>query len=88
MAMTVVDVLERRTHISWEDRDNGITAAPRTAEMMGGVLGWDSARQSRELLRTKSMWPWRGNSDDAGGIPSSTARAGQPASLALHPLEF
>ena len=47
-ARDVEDVLARRTRVSIESRDRGIESARVTATLMGGVLGWDAARITRE----------------------------------------
>jgi glycerol-3-phosphate dehydrogenase len=43
------DVLTRRTRISIETWDRGISAAPQTARLMAGVLGWSEEQREREL---------------------------------------
>ena len=43
------DVLTRRTRISIETFDRGIAAAPETARLMAGELGWDDARVHEEV---------------------------------------
>ncbi len=43
------DVLTRRTRISFEEFDRGVTAAPVVAELMGRVLGWDDAQRANEV---------------------------------------
>ena len=43
------DVLTRRTRISIETWDRGITASEQVAGLMGGVLGWSPAQRAREL---------------------------------------
>ena len=43
------DVLARRTRISIEMFDRGITAARPVAELMAGPLGWDDARVDEEV---------------------------------------
>ncbi|MGH3332392.1 MAG: glycerol-3-phosphate dehydrogenase C-terminal domain-containing protein, partial [Nocardioidaceae bacterium] len=43
------DVLTRRTRISIETFDRGITAAGPAADLMAGELGWDSARRDEEV---------------------------------------
>ncbi|WP_328647845.1 glycerol-3-phosphate dehydrogenase [Amycolatopsis sp. NBC_00348] len=48
-ALHLEDVLTRRTRISIEERDRGVTAAPWVAELMAPLLGWDTHRQSREV---------------------------------------
>ncbi|WP_426626240.1 FAD-dependent oxidoreductase [Leifsonia sp. McL0607] len=48
-ALHLEDVLARRTRISIEAWDRGVSAAPVAASLMAGVLGWDSAREEREV---------------------------------------
>ncbi|MEJ3404388.1 glycerol-3-phosphate dehydrogenase/oxidase [Rathayibacter sp. YIM 133350] len=48
-ALHLEDVLARRTRISIEAWDRGVSAAPVAAELMGGVLGWDEARRQSEV---------------------------------------
>jgi glycerol-3-phosphate dehydrogenase len=48
-ALHLEDVLARRTRISIEAWDRGVSAAPVAAALMGGVLGWDSERENREV---------------------------------------
>jgi len=43
------DVLARRTHISIETWDRGLSCAEETARLMAPVLGWDDARCAREI---------------------------------------
>jgi len=48
-ALHLEDVLARRTRISIEAWDRGVSAAPVAARLMAGVLGWDKAREEREV---------------------------------------
>jgi glycerol-3-phosphate dehydrogenase len=48
-ALHLDDVLARRTRISIEAWDRGVSAAPVAARLMAGVLGWDAAREEREV---------------------------------------
>ncbi|HXH34978.1 MAG TPA: glycerol-3-phosphate dehydrogenase/oxidase [Plantibacter sp.] len=48
-ALHLDDVLARRTRISIEAWDRGVSAAPVAARLMGGVLGWDEARIEKEV---------------------------------------
>jgi glycerol-3-phosphate dehydrogenase len=48
-ALHLEDVLARRTRISIEAWDRGVSAAPVAAALMAGVLGWDSHREHREV---------------------------------------
>ncbi|WP_326821088.1 glycerol-3-phosphate dehydrogenase/oxidase [Streptosporangium sp. NBC_01756] len=47
-ALHLEDVLTRRTHISIEERDRGLAAAPEAAALMATVLGWDDDTLRRE----------------------------------------
>jgi len=49
--MHLEDVLARRTRISIEAWDRGVSAAPVAAELMAGELGWDAARTQVEVER-------------------------------------
>jgi glycerol-3-phosphate dehydrogenase len=48
-ALHLDDVLTRRTRISIETWDRGLSAAKATALLMGEVLGWDEATIAREI---------------------------------------
>jgi glycerol-3-phosphate dehydrogenase len=48
-ALTLDDVLTRRTHIAIEDPDAGTGAAEEVAALIAPVLGWDTARQKEEI---------------------------------------
>ncbi|GAB3607712.1 glycerol-3-phosphate dehydrogenase/oxidase [Conyzicola nivalis] len=48
-ALHLEDVLARRTRISIEAWDRGVSAAPVAAALMGEALGWDQARIDNEV---------------------------------------
>lgn len=48
-ALHLDDVLARRTRISIEAWDRGVSAAPVAARLMGDELGWDDARVEQEV---------------------------------------
>lgn len=48
-ALHLEDVLARRTRISIEAWDRGVSAAPVAARLMAGPLGWDAEREEREV---------------------------------------
>lgn len=50
-ALHLDDVLARRTRMSIEAWDRGVSAAPVAARLMGEVLGWDEDRISYEVER-------------------------------------
>jgi len=50
-ALHLEDVLARRTRISIEAWDRGVSAAPVAAALMAGELGWDAARTQEEVDR-------------------------------------
>ncbi|HEV7848997.1 MAG TPA: glycerol-3-phosphate dehydrogenase/oxidase [Mycetocola sp.] len=48
-ALHLEDALARRTRISIEAWDRGVSAAPVAARLMAGVLGWDEERTQHEI---------------------------------------
>jgi glycerol-3-phosphate dehydrogenase len=48
-AMSVEDVLARRTRLAQELPDRGASVAPRVAAIVGAELGWGSTRQTLEV---------------------------------------
>ncbi|WP_375399364.1 glycerol-3-phosphate dehydrogenase/oxidase [uncultured Amnibacterium sp.] len=48
-ALHLDDVLARRTRVSIEAWDRGLSAAPVAAALMAEVLGWDAEQQQREV---------------------------------------
>ncbi|MCS5499250.1 glycerol-3-phosphate dehydrogenase/oxidase [Cnuibacter physcomitrellae] len=48
-ALHLDDLLARRTRISIESWDRGVSAAPVAARLMAEALGWDDARVDREV---------------------------------------
>ncbi len=50
-ALHLDDVLARRTRISIEAWDRGVSAAPVAAKLMAGVLGWSKQRTKTEVDR-------------------------------------
>ena len=48
-AVHLTDILTRRTRISIEARDRGLTAAPHAAALAAPILGWDDARVAEEI---------------------------------------
>ena len=56
LALSLDDVLARRTRLAQELPDRGAAIAPRVAEILGAELGWDEARQ-RSRSRPTSPRP-------------------------------
>ncbi len=50
-ALHLDDVLARRTRISIEAWDRGVSAAPVAADLMAGVLGWSAQRRDDEVAK-------------------------------------
>lgn len=48
-AVHLTDILARRTRISIEARDRGLSAAPHAAALAAPILGWDDARVAEEI---------------------------------------
>jgi glycerol-3-phosphate dehydrogenase len=55
MALTLQDMLARRTRIAIEDRERGLQAAEEVAALMALQLGW-SAGQTREQISAYRAW--------------------------------
>ncbi len=49
MAMTLSDLLKRRTRIIHEDKEQGLGCASEVAQAMAPFLGWDSAEIERQI---------------------------------------
>ena len=48
-ARSIEDVLSRRTRISFESSDGGLSIAPEVAWIIAGVLGWSDAQVDQEI---------------------------------------
>jgi glycerol-3-phosphate dehydrogenase len=48
-ALTLDDVLTRRTRVAIEEPDAGVGAAERVAALVAGPLGWDTTRQKEQV---------------------------------------
>jgi glycerol-3-phosphate dehydrogenase len=53
-ACTIADVLVRRTHLAFETRDHGLSAAPRVADILATRLAWDRAGVERALVEYRA----------------------------------
>ncbi|MEV8504664.1 glycerol-3-phosphate dehydrogenase/oxidase [Actinoplanes sp. NPDC051475] len=73
------DVLTRRTRISIETFDRGVTAAPMAADLMGDVLGWTKEQRAREVenyrLRVEAE---RASQEQPDDETADAARLGAP----------
>jgi glycerol-3-phosphate dehydrogenase len=49
MAISLEDVLARRTHVTDQVRDNGLGVATEVAALMGADLGWSEAEQTEQV---------------------------------------
>ena len=49
LALSLDDMLARRTRLAQELPDRGAAVAPRVAELLGAELGWGETRQAREV---------------------------------------
>jgi glycerol-3-phosphate dehydrogenase len=49
MALSLPDVLIRRTHVIYESRDAGLPPAHAIAALMAERLDWDTAEQERQI---------------------------------------
>jgi glycerol-3-phosphate dehydrogenase len=74
-AKTLADVLARRILLAFEP-DHGIEAAARAAAVMGEELGWDEARQAKEIEGYREWLerlavPGRAAAGDQGAVEDS-----------------
>ena len=64
MALTLADVLIRRTHVIYEVRGGGLPRAPAVADLMAERLGWDEAESDRQMAEYERQvaltQAWRG----------------------------
>ena len=73
------DVLARRTHISIETWDRGLTAAPEVAELMAGPMKWRSRQVAREAEHYRARVAAERASQDASTDSDADAiRLGAP----------
>jgi len=78
-ALHLDDVLTRRTRLSIETWDRGTEAAPRVAELMAEVLGWDQATIDRELVHYRTRVEAERESQRMGDdLTADAARLGAP----------
>jgi glycerol-3-phosphate dehydrogenase len=49
LALTIEDVLARRTHVALQEPSRGTGVAPRVADLMAAELGWSEEDRSRQL---------------------------------------
>jgi glycerol-3-phosphate dehydrogenase len=55
MALTLTDVLERRTRALLFDRTQGVDGADAAAAMLAERLGWDAARTAAETAAYRQL---------------------------------
>ncbi|GAB4545253.1 MAG: glycerol-3-phosphate dehydrogenase/oxidase [Anaerolineae bacterium] len=55
MAITLEDVMARRTHILDQMRDNGLGVAPQVADLMRAELEWPDAELDRQLEKYRQL---------------------------------
>jgi glycerol-3-phosphate dehydrogenase len=73
------DALARRTHITIETWDHGLSAAAEAAELMAGQLGWDAEQVTREIEHFKAGISAERASQDATDDQAADAiRMGAP----------
>ena len=73
------DVLARRTHISIETWDRGLTVAPEAAELMAGPMKWRSRQVAREVEHYRARVAAERASQDASTDSDADAiRLGAP----------
>lgn len=71
-ARSIEDVLSRRTRISFETSDGGLSIAPEVAGIIAGVLGWSDAQVDQEISGYRQLIESQRNS--ALHFPEGTKR--------------
>ncbi len=59
-AATPVDVLSRRTRLSFVDEQATLAVLPRTAQLMESALGWDPAQTQQQLASATAFYQRNG----------------------------
>ena len=49
MALTLADLLIRRTHVAFQTRDHGLESAQRVAQAVADLLRWDDSAVGRAI---------------------------------------
>jgi glycerol-3-phosphate dehydrogenase len=86
MAITLDDVLTRRTRARLFDRDATLAAAPGVAALIAPYLGWDEAETDRQVARFRDLCAAEaaagmvGEAELVGPAPPSTSTASEPSS--------
>ncbi|HEU4976133.1 MAG TPA: glycerol-3-phosphate dehydrogenase/oxidase [Baekduia sp.] len=82
------DVLTRRTRISIETWDRGLSAAMPAARLMAGPLGWDAKRIAREVAHYRArVAAERESQQQDDDLSADTARVGAPDIAPTLPVE-
>jgi glycerol-3-phosphate dehydrogenase len=82
------DVLTRRTRISIETWDRGLSAALPAAHLMAGPLGWDQKRVAREVAHYRArVAAERHSQQQLDDLAADTARVGAPDIAPTLPVE-
>jgi glycerol-3-phosphate dehydrogenase len=78
-ALHLDDILARRTRISIETWDRGVSAATEVAALVAPVLGWDEAQVDREIAHyTTRVEAERESQDQPDDRSADAARLGAP----------
>jgi glycerol-3-phosphate dehydrogenase len=78
------DVLTRRTRISIEAWDRGLAAAPKTASLMAGVLGWSAEQEQKEIWHYRArVEAERASQLEPDDKTADAARVGAPEIVPL-----
>jgi glycerol-3-phosphate dehydrogenase len=86
MALTLDDVLTRRTRARLFDRDATLAAAPGVAALIAPHLGWDGAETAHQVARFRDLCAAEAAAgmvsaaELAATVPPSTTTASEPGS--------
>jgi glycerol-3-phosphate dehydrogenase len=89
LALTLSDVLVRRTHIHYHDAQQGLAVAERVAQRMAGILQWSPARtlgevkQYRALVESNAAWRAAWTLADSAAVAARASSALKPSTGAV-----
>ena len=86
MAMTLEDVLVRRTGVFHRALDQGLGIAEKVAHRLGAALGWSDAHRDEELARYRAHVAasrvWRDGGASAAALSAAPVQPGATAAAA------
>src|SRR5260370_35209710 len=85
MAMTLEDVLARRTRIMLEDAERGAGVAPEVAALMARELGWSSEDPHAQAAQYRALVNHQLDADALRRGPGGSVKRHLPKGLSILP---